>query len=55
MARTEGEVVINADGLLTIRFEEREERSYAMPAARNIVVDQWPENSGGYADHLWSA
>src|SRR5713226_9521948 len=38
MARTEGEVLINADGMLTIRFEEREERSYAIPAARNIIV-----------------
>ncbi len=38
LARTEGEVVINEDGLLTIRFEEREERSYPIPAARNIVV-----------------
>jgi DNA-directed RNA polymerase subunit beta' len=38
MARTEGEVLLNADGLLSIRFEEREERSYPIPAARNIVV-----------------
>src|SRR5438034_2239111 len=38
MARTEGELNINADGMLTIRFEEREERSYSIPAARNIVV-----------------
>ena len=38
MARTEGELNINADGMLTIRFEEREERSYPIPAARNIVV-----------------
>jgi DNA-directed RNA polymerase subunit beta' len=38
MARTEGEVVINDDGLLSLRFEERDERSYAIPAARNIVV-----------------
>src|SRR5258708_10287857 len=37
-ARTEGEVLINADGLLSIRFEEREERSYSIPAARNIAV-----------------
>src|SRR6266849_2363406 len=37
-AHTEGEVLINADGLLSIRFEEREERSYSIPAARNIVV-----------------
>lgn len=38
LARTEGEVLINEDGLLSIRFEEREERSYAIPAARNIIV-----------------
>ena len=38
MARNEGDVIINADGLLTIRFEEREERSYTIPVARNIVV-----------------
>ncbi|GCE10382.1 DNA-directed RNA polymerase subunit beta' [Tengunoibacter tsumagoiensis] len=38
LARTEGEVVINEDGYLTIRFEERDERSYAVPAARNIAV-----------------
>jgi DNA-directed RNA polymerase subunit beta' len=37
-ARTEGEVVINESGLLTIRFEERDERSYPVAAARNIVV-----------------
>jgi len=38
LARTEGEVLINEEGLLSIRFEEREERSYSIPAARNIVV-----------------
>ncbi len=36
MARTEGEAFINADGLLTIRFEERDERSYPIAAARSI-------------------
>src|SRR3989475_2996830 len=45
-ARTEGEVLINADGVesgfirLVIRFEEREERAYAIPAARSITVNQ---------------
>ncbi len=39
-ARTEGEVIINENGLLSIRFEERDERSYAIPAARSIVVTQ---------------
>src|SRR5207249_4467189 len=38
-ARTEGEALINAEGLLSIRFEEREERSYAISAARTIVVN----------------
>jgi DNA-directed RNA polymerase subunit beta' len=37
MARTEGEAVIN-DELLSIRFEERDERSYAIAASRNIVL-----------------
>ena len=37
-ARTEGEALVNADGLLSIRFEECEERSYSIPAARNIAV-----------------
>jgi DNA-directed RNA polymerase subunit beta' len=37
-ARTEGEVLINTDGLLSIRFEEHEERSYSISAARNIAV-----------------
>jgi DNA-directed RNA polymerase subunit beta' len=37
-ARTEGEVSILADGRLGIRFEEHEERSYSIPAARNIAV-----------------
>jgi DNA-directed RNA polymerase subunit beta' len=38
-ARTEGEVIINAEGMLTIRFEERDERSYPVPGARNIAVN----------------
>jgi DNA-directed RNA polymerase subunit beta' len=37
-ARSEGEVSIPADGRLGIRFEEHEERSYSIPAARNIAV-----------------
>ena len=40
MARTEGEALRNAEGLLSIRFEEREERAYPIPAARNIAVSQ---------------
>ena len=37
VARTEGEVVLN-DNLLSIRFEERDERSYPIAASRNIAV-----------------
>jgi DNA-directed RNA polymerase subunit beta' len=38
LARTEGEALISASGLLSIRFEEREERAYPIAAARNIAV-----------------
>jgi DNA-directed RNA polymerase subunit beta' len=48
-ARTEGEAIINADGMLTIRFEEREERSYAIPASRNIEVQDGQKISAGTA------
>ncbi|GCE26197.1 DNA-directed RNA polymerase subunit beta' [Dictyobacter alpinus] len=37
MARTDGEVILNEDGI-SIRFEEREERSYPVAASRSIVV-----------------
>src|SRR5947207_14240899 len=47
LARTEGEALINPDGLLSIRFEEREERSYPIPAARNIVVNQGQKIQAG--------
>ncbi|HLI90986.1 MAG TPA: DNA-directed RNA polymerase subunit beta' [Ktedonobacteraceae bacterium] len=46
-ARTDGKVVINPQGPLAIRFEEREERSYAVPAARNIVVSNGQEIRAG--------
>jgi DNA-directed RNA polymerase subunit beta' len=46
-ARTEGEVLIDADGRLGIRFEEHEERSYAIPAARNIVVSNGQKIQAG--------
>ncbi len=49
MARTEGEVLINADGLLSIRFEERDERSYPIPAARNLVVENGQKIQAGTA------
>jgi len=47
LARTEGEALINPDGLFSIRFEEREERSYPIPAARNIVVNQGQKIQAG--------
>jgi len=47
VARTEGEALINPDGLLSIRFEEREERSYPIPAARNIAVTQGQKIQAG--------
>ncbi|WP_198925223.1 hypothetical protein [Dictyobacter vulcani] len=37
MARTDGEVILNEDGI-SIRFEEREERNYPVAASRSIVV-----------------
>ncbi len=46
-ARTEGDVILNAEGLLSIRFEEREERSYAVPAARSIVVNEGQKIQAG--------
>src|SRR5256884_2698824 len=46
-ARTEGELIINAEGILSIRFEEREERSYPIPAARNIVVSDGQKIQAG--------
>jgi DNA-directed RNA polymerase subunit beta' len=46
-ARTEGDALLNADGMLSIRFEEREERSYPIPAARNIVVSQGQKIQAG--------
>jgi DNA-directed RNA polymerase subunit beta' len=39
VARTEGEALVSPDGLLSIRFEEREERSYTFPAKRNLAVN----------------
>ncbi|MDQ6662446.1 MAG: DNA-directed RNA polymerase subunit beta' [Chloroflexota bacterium] len=47
MARTEGEVVVNAEGVLSIRFEERDERSYTVPASRNIVVEPGQKINAG--------
>jgi DNA-directed RNA polymerase subunit beta' len=49
LARTEGEALINADGLLSIRFEEREERAYPIAAARNIAVTPGQKIQAGTA------
>jgi DNA-directed RNA polymerase subunit beta' len=49
MARTEGEALLNADGLLSIRFEEREERSYPIPASRSIAVNPGQKIQAGTA------
>jgi DNA-directed RNA polymerase subunit beta' len=46
-ARTEGNTLLSAEGILSIRFEEREERSYPIPAARNIVVSQGQKIQAG--------
>jgi DNA-directed RNA polymerase subunit beta' len=46
-ARTDGKVVINPQGPLAIRFEEREERSYAVPSARNIEVSNGQQIRAG--------
>ena len=48
-ARTEGEILVNADSPLTIRFEERDERSYPIPAARNIAVENGQKIQAGNA------
>src|SRR5205807_8117735 len=37
-ARSEGEVIITEEGVLAIRSEEYEERSYPIPATRTIAV-----------------
>ncbi|MGB8347537.1 MAG: DNA-directed RNA polymerase subunit beta' [Ktedonobacteraceae bacterium] len=47
LARYEGEAFINAEGKLSIRFEEREERSYPIPAKRIIAVEQGQEIHAG--------
>jgi DNA-directed RNA polymerase subunit beta' len=48
-ARMEGKALVNANGVLTIRSEEREERSYPIPAARNIVVNPGQKIQAGMA------
>jgi DNA-directed RNA polymerase subunit beta' len=38
LARAAGEIFVSADHQLVVRFEERDEREYPVPAAVNIVV-----------------
>ncbi len=47
MARTEGEVFPNEDGSISIRFEERDERAYSVPASRNIAVTEGQKIQAG--------
>ncbi|HLI06186.1 MAG TPA: DNA-directed RNA polymerase subunit beta' [Ktedonobacteraceae bacterium] len=48
-ARTAGKAIINANGVLAIRSEERDERSYPIPAARNIAVNPGQKIQAGMA------
>ncbi len=41
-ARTAGEAFLNAENKLVVRFEEREEREYSIPAAINLHKDVVP-------------
>ncbi|GCE47808.1 DNA-directed RNA polymerase subunit beta' [Thermosporothrix hazakensis] len=50
LARTEGDIVHNASengDVLSIRFEERDERSYVIPAAKSIVVENGQRITAG--------
>ncbi len=47
IARTEGEALINEEGGISIRFEERDERSYPVPASRNIAVTEGQKIQAG--------
>ena len=48
-ARSEGEVIFSDQGWITIRSEEREERSYPVPAARNLNVTNGQKIQAGTA------
>src|SRR6266849_1683120 len=48
-ARSEGEVIMTEEGVLTIRSEEYEERSYPIPAARTIAVTNGQKIQAGTA------
>ncbi len=49
LARSEGEVIITEEGVLSIRSEEHEERSYPIPAARTIAVTEGQKIQAGTA------
>jgi DNA-directed RNA polymerase subunit beta' len=49
LARSEGEVIMTDEGVLTIRSEEHEERSYPIPAARTIIVSNGQKIQAGTA------
>ena len=49
LARSEGEVIMTDEGVLTIRSEEHEERSYPIPAARTITVSNGQKIQAGTA------
>jgi DNA-directed RNA polymerase subunit beta' len=46
-ARSEGEIIFSDQGWITIRSEEREERSYPVPAARNLNVSNGQKIQAG--------
>ena len=48
-ARSEGEVIMTEEGVLSIRSEEHEERSYPIPAARTIAVTNGQKIQAGTA------
>ncbi len=48
-ARMGGKALVNANGVLAIRSEERDERSYPIPAARNIAVNAGQKIQAGMA------
>jgi len=47
VARTDGEALINEEGGISIRFEERDERAYPVPASRNIAVSEGQKIQAG--------
>ncbi|MBF6590555.1 MAG: DNA-directed RNA polymerase subunit beta', partial [Ktedonobacterales bacterium] len=49
LARTGGEVFLNADGSLNVRSEAREEREYPVPVSANIIVKEGQQVRAGEA------